>query len=77
MGRPGRHRFEIGRRFVRPRVDVPFGRELSVGHQLRIRLAAFGEDELMPEREALTLDVHNRMAPRLLLFSVNVGLTTG
>ena len=69
--------FEIGRLFVRPRLDVLFGRELSVGYRLRLGVGAFGEDELMPEGEALTLEVHNSMTPRFLLFSVDIGLTTG
>ena len=31
----------------------------------------------MPEWEAPTLEVHNSMTPRFLLFSVDIGLTTG
>ena len=68
---------EIGRLFVRPRVDILFGRELTVGYGLRLGFAGFGLDDLMMEEEALSLEVHNSMTPRFLLFSVDIGLTTG
>ena len=66
--------FGIGRLFVRPRMDIFFGRELTVDYQLR--LAGLGLGELLPEDEALGIEVYNSMTPRFLLFSVEIGLTT-